>query len=302
MVVHTTRVSSLRPYSADRCGYDRTARGSYARCERREDVTDIDVHVLDRGRVRADTNFVIDGYKAASADDPNPDFEYADFGVWNLVIETPEETILWDTGPRPDAKEAWPDPLYGAFAYVDGPEHTLESDLDEAGFTVEDVDRVVTSHLHLDHAGNLDHFAGSGTPIHVHREELKFAYYSAVSGEGSIAYLASDFDRDLNWEIVHGERVQLVDGVELLHLPGHTPGLLGALIEVGEKTGLVAGDAAYVTANYAEERSMATSLLWDNREWANSIRYLKDLERRHDARVLLGHDLDQLNDVVGGWP
>jgi len=264
-------------------------------------MADIGVHVVDRGRVRADMNFVIDGYRAASADDPNPDFEYADFCVWNLVIDTPEETILWDTGPRPDAKEAWPDPLYGAFAYVGGPEHTLEDDLDEAGFAVGDIDRVVMSHLHLDHAGNLRLFADSDTPIHVHREELGFAYYSARSDEGSIAYLQSDFDHDLHWEIVHGERVQLVDGVELLHLPGHTPGLLGALIEAGGKAGLVAGDAAYVTANYADERPMATSLLWDNREWANSIRYLKDLQRRHHARVLFGHDLDQLNDVADGW-
>lgn len=265
-------------------------------------MADVDVHVLDRGRVRADRNFVIDGYVAASADDPNPDLEYADFAVWNLVIDAPEETILWDTGPHPNAAEYWPDPLYGAFAYVDGPEHPLDEDLEDAGFAVEDVDRVVMSHLHLDHAGGLEHFAGTDVPICVHRKELPFAYYSAVSGEGSIAYLQSDFDHDLAWQVVHGERVQLADGVELLHLPGHTPGLLGALIETHERTGLVAGDAAYVSANYDEQRPMAQSLLWDNREWARSLRYLKDLQRRHDARVLFGHDLDQLNAVAGRWP
>lgn len=265
-------------------------------------MADIDVHVLDRGRVRADMNFVIDGYVAASVDDPNPDFEYADFGVWNLVIETPEETILWDTGPHPEAAEYWPDPLYGAFAYVDGPEHPLEDDLADAGFGIEDVDRVVMSHLHLDHAGNLRRFAGTDTPIHVHREELGFAYYSAVSGKGSIAYFKPDFDHDLAWEIVHGNRTRLTEGVELLHLPGHTPGLLGALIDTEEGTGLVAGDAAYVAPNYIEELPMATSLLWDNRAWAESIRRLKDLERRHDATVLFGHDLEQLKTVADGWP
>lgn len=53
----------------------------------------------------------------------------------------------------------------------------------------------------------------------------------------------------------------LREGVELLHLPGHTPGLLGALLRTGEGALLVAGDAAYVGPNYEDERPMPTSLL-----------------------------------------
>jgi N-acyl homoserine lactone hydrolase len=265
-------------------------------------MADIDVHVIDRGRVRADMNFVLDGYASASASDPNPEHDYADFGVWNLVIETPEETILWDTGPAPDAKEYWPEALYETFAYIDGPDHSLDDDLEKAGFSTEDIDRVVMSHLHLDHAGNLDTFAGTNVPIHVHADELPFAYYSAVTGEGSIAYLKPDFDHDLAWEVVHGDRAALTDGIDLLHLPGHTPGLLGALIETPGRTGLVAGDIAYVAPNYEEGRPMAQSLLWSNRAWERSRHRLRDLEARHDAEVLYGHDLDQLRAIDDTWP
>lgn len=63
------------------------------------------VHVLDRGRIHADMNYVIDGYAMASADDPNPDHEYAEFCVWNLLIDISEEMILWNTGPYPEAEE-----------------------------------------------------------------------------------------------------------------------------------------------------------------------------------------------------
>ena len=40
---------------------------------------------------------------------------------------------------------------------------------------------------------------------------------------------APDFDRDLNWRVVEGDR-RLYEGFDLLHLPGHTPGLLGVLL------------------------------------------------------------------------
>jgi len=147
------------------------------------------------------------------------------------------------------------------------------------------------SHLHLDHAGGLSNFAGTGVPIYVHREELPFAYYSATTDEGSIAYLASDFDHDLNWEIVHGDSYHLTDGVELLHLPGHTPGLLGALVERAGDPLLVVGDEAYVEANY-EGSPMATSLLADSTAWRESLARCRDIQRETDADVLLGHDLE----------
>lgn len=36
-------------------------------------------------------------------------------------------------------------------------------------------------HLHLDHAGGLENFAGTDVPIYVHEAELKHAFYSIAS-------------------------------------------------------------------------------------------------------------------------
>jgi glyoxylase-like metal-dependent hydrolase (beta-lactamase superfamily II) len=261
---------------------------------------DFDVHLIDRGRIEADANFVLDGSVVATASEPNPDLEYAEFLVWNLVIDHPEATILWDTGSHPEAGDGyWPAPLYEAFAHVDAAEHDLANDLGDAGYSVEDIDAVVQSHLHLDHAGGLSHFEGTDTPVYVHERELEFAYRSAKTDTGSVAYFAPDFDRELNWRVVEGDR-QLVEGVELLHLPGHTPGLLGARLDRGDDTLLVVGDEAYWQANY-EGQSMAASLLWDNRAWRESLARVRDIERRADADVLLGHDLAMLERFEGGW-
>jgi glyoxylase-like metal-dependent hydrolase (beta-lactamase superfamily II) len=265
-------------------------------------MDDISVALVDRGRVRADMNYVVAGYSMASAADPNPERDVEEFVVWNAVIDHPEATILWDTGSHPDAGDGyWPAPLYQAFEHYDATEHRLENDLDEAGYSLRDIDAVVMSHLHLDHAGGLHNFDGSDIPVYVHEEEIKYAYYSAKTVEGSIAYLASDFDHDLNWEVVHRDRMTPFPGVELIRLPGHTPGLLGARVGHGERTLLVSGDETYVDANYVDEIPMGPGLVWSTTDWFDSLQTLKEEERLHDADVLYGHDLAQFESYEGGW-
>ena len=260
-----------------------------------------EVTLVDRGRVRADVASVVDGYTMATADDPNPEHERIDFVVWNAVIETADATYLWDTGCPADAAEYWPDPLYGAFEAYDAADHPLEGDLSAAGYGLSDIDAVVMSHLHLDHAGGLSAFEATDVPVYVHEEELKFAYYSAKTTEGSIAYLAPDFDRELNWEVVHRDRHTLADGFRLIHLPGHTPGVMGARVETPDGTLVIAGDECYVDANYREGAPLGPGLLWSERAWHGSLETVRELERRHDADVLYGHDLDRFEELAGTY-
>ena len=261
----------------------------------------MDLHLLDRGRIHADLNAALDGEVVATRGDRNPDLRYGEFAVWNLLVDHPEATVLWDTGSHPDAADGHgPAPLYEAFAHPDAAERDLETALDDVGYAVADVDWVVQSHLHLDHAGGLHRFEGTDVPVYVHRRELEHAYLSANSAAGGDAYLSGDFDRDLEWRVVDRRRYHLLEGVELLHLPGHTPGLLGAhLRRDGERDVLVAGDAAFLEANYEAGRSMGASLLYDSSANEESLGFLRDLERRHDARVVYGHDPGQFERLRG---
>lgn len=259
----------------------------------------MDLHLIDRGRLHADRNVALDGAVLAGHETPDPALSYDEYVVWNLLIDHPEATVLWDTGSHPAAAEGhWPAALFDAFAHVDADERDLATALDDVGYAVADVDMIVQSHLHLDHAGGLATFAGTDVPVYVHCRELEYAYRSAKTDSGDDAYLAADFDHDLCWRLVHGDR-QLLPGVELLELPGHTPGLLGAHVETEPRDLLVAGDQAFVAANYEEGRSMAASLLADSRAWEQSRRKLRERERRTDARVLYGHDLQQFERLDG---
>jgi len=259
----------------------------------------MELHLLDRGRIRADLNFALDAEVAAVHSNQSPELRYEEYAVWNLLVDHPDGTVLWDTGSHPEAADGyWPQPLFEAFAHTDAADHDLETALDEVGYGLDDIDLVVQSHLHLDHAGGLSQFEHRDVPVYVHRRELEHAYLSANSPAGGDAYLAADFDRDIDWRVVDGER-QLLPGIELLHVPGHTPGLLGAHIQRETDDLIVAGDVAFLAANYEQDREMGASLVYDSRAQAESLRRLRDRERRTDATVLYGHDPDQFDELQG---
>lgn len=267
-------------------------------------MVDATVSLVDRGTIHADLNFMLQSHTVGTAADPNPDIEMGEGPVYNLVIDHPEATILWDTGSHPEAGEGhWPAEMYAAFEHVDAAERDLETALDDVGYAVDDIDAVIQSHLHLDHAGSLYHFDGTDVPIYVHEEELKFAYYSAKSDAGSGAYVDADFDHDLNWEIIHGDGGTYFEDIELLHLPGHTPGLMGTRVDIdGYGTVVFAGDLAYTAPNYFDEIPMGGELLWSKRAWYDSLRRVKEIERRENAEVYCGHDPGHAAELADGLP
>jgi glyoxylase-like metal-dependent hydrolase (beta-lactamase superfamily II) len=269
-------------------------------------MADISVEYLDCGTIRNDLNFNAFGRTIATESDPEPVAERGDVPCYSLVIDHPEGVILWDTGSHPEAGDGhWPADLYDTMYHYDADTMTVERAIDEAGYSVDDVDYVVMTHLHMDHTGGLRHFEGTDVPIFVHEEELKFAYYSAKTPEGNIGYVDADFDRDLNWEIVHRQRETHFDDIEFIHLPGHTPGLIGGIIDIDDYgTLVVAGDLVNLKRNYENLDVPGTSHLSSLENWHESIYRLKEIERKRDVKtVLCGHDpeqYDQFNE--DGWP
>lgn len=265
-------------------------------------MVDATIDVIDRGKIRADINFFEEAATIASHSNPNPENEMIDIPVPQYVIDHPEATILWDTGSHEDALEShWPDWMIDVFRPYNANEHTLQGDLEKEEWSLDDIDCVVISHLHNDHAGGLHHFDGTDVPIYVHKDEIQFAYYSEKTDEGLDSYILHDFDHDLNWKIIHQERENHFEDIEFIHLPGHTPGLIGALVELEDETVVLAGDQFYRAANYEEGVPLGAGLMWSNRHWFESLQKCKELERRHDAEVVYGHDLEQFEETIDGW-
>ena len=153
--------------------------------------------LLDLGRLDVDDGFFIRGATAAVQSSPHPAYERRRVAVVAAVIEHPQAgPILFDTGCAQNADADWPAPAWDAFprtVYDD--QHHLDNALAAAGYGIGDIRAVVMGHLHLDHAGGLENFAGSGIPIYAHELEIKQHYYAVATKEDIGAYLPGD----LNW-------------------------------------------------------------------------------------------------------
>lgn len=258
---------------------------------------------LDRGTILSDQNYHREADMVATKSDPTPTVERAPTPVYNLLIDHPDGTLLWDTGSHPEAANGyWPTWLYDAFEHYDAENHRLDDALDAVGYQLSDIDYVIQTHLHMDHAGGLFHFEDEETPIIVHEDELKFAYYSSVTKQGSAGYVKQDFDRNLNWRVIHRDRTQLFDDIEFIRLKGHSPGTLAMLIHLDPNGSvLFTSDLIEVRENYENHRPPGPGILWDRENWLASLHTLQDLERRHEAEVIYGHEEDQLERILTGW-
>jgi len=76
------------------------------------------------------------------------------------VIEHPKGTVLYDTGNNDKIIEdpSYWGPLFDALQPVNTPDVAIDVQLEKIGLTPDDIEYVVVSHMHLDHAGNIAKF------------------------------------------------------------------------------------------------------------------------------------------------
>lgn len=176
------------------------------------------------------------------------------------VVEHPEGVILVDTGETARTAEPgyfprWhPYFQFGLREQVE-PESEIGPALRRLGIPPADVRWVVMTHLHTDHAGGLEHVAGS--EVLVSREELKDA--SGVMGRVR-GYLPHRWPRAFSPTPVpfvpepfgpfpESHALTAAGDVRVIPTPGHTRGHLSVAVDLGDTVFFFAGDASYTEAH-----------------------------------------------------
>lgn len=158
--------------------------------------------------------------------------------------------------------------------------------LARAGLQATDIDHVVQSHLHYDHAGGLEFFPHA--TAYVQREELR-VYADPPPGQEGF-YCAADWTHCSDWVRLDGEHDLFGDGrILLVPTPGHTLGHQSLMVHLDGGTVILASDAAYRPEEIAERR--VSSCFADAEAMLASFDRLAALRDEHDARVLFTHDL-----------
>jgi hypothetical protein len=127
-----------------------------------------------------------------------------------------------DFGPFPlDYPELVPPQVNDLFSRVDyTPDMNLAAQIAATGNDIRDVKMIIMGHLHLDHAGGLEPFRGTGVPVHVHELELKHAFYSVATKSDLGVYFPHYLTFDINWVPFHGSFYEIAPGLNIHHSPG----------------------------------------------------------------------------------
>ncbi|MEX2611440.1 MAG: MBL fold metallo-hydrolase [Gemmatimonadota bacterium] len=171
-----------------------------------------------------------------------------------LLVETPDALVLVDNGAGNKEAEKFEE-IYGI--QNAGAPTRLEDAIRAAGFAPDDVDVVVDTHLHFDHAGGNTYRDEDGQI----RLSFPRARYVAQRGEFEYAhvdnerirasYLAHNFDPVMEagrLELLEGD-AEIVPGVCYRRTPGHTPHHASVLIRSEGETACFLADVMPTTAH-----------------------------------------------------
>lgn len=225
---------------------------------------------------------------------PKPAFTYMrnwdarqDLPLIMFVIEGGEAPVVVDTGA--DVSRAWE--IHG-IKMEQARQEQPEVVLHDAGIDPDAVQLVVNSHLHWDHSSGNHLFPNARVVIQ--QTELDFArkpvtwhktQFEALPG--LVAAWRKAEDRVCP---VDGD-VELVPGISVVALPGHTPGSQGVLVEAATQRYLIAGDCVYLYENWEGDADhIPVGLYTDLVAYERSIHKIEDLNCEvipsHDFRVL----------------
>jgi glyoxylase-like metal-dependent hydrolase (beta-lactamase superfamily II) len=163
----------------------------------------------------------MDGVVKALLEDPH----LLDASVTGFLVNTGKQLILVDAG--------------GGTWYGGGALGHLAGSLRSAGYTPEEVDLVLITHLHADHVGGLTTRDGnrvfSNAEVYVGKAESDFWLSPQIAAKApkdaqpffqSAQAIAAPYIKAGKWHRFNGSK-PIVDGVQLVPLLGHTPGHTG---------------------------------------------------------------------------
>src|SRR5260370_6778369 len=187
-------------------------------------VGDIEVTALFDGAAVFDAHWLngtkatMDGVVNALQEDPR----LLDVSDEGFLVNTGKQRILVDAG----AGTWWGGGVLGR----------LEGSLRSAGYTPEEVDIVLVTHLHSDHVGGLTTQDGKrvfpNADVYVVKAESDFWLSPEIAAKApkdaqpffqSTQSIAAPYIKAGKWHTFSGSE-PIVDGMQVVPLPGHTPG------------------------------------------------------------------------------
>lgn len=261
----------------------------------------IKIHILHCGRVRVDRSLPF-REKTLHPAPYTGFFRKPEYQIWLPVsaylVEHPKGLVLIDTGWHTDVREDQKKHL-GWFHYsinkAELPEgQAIHEQLEQRGIKTRDLDHVILSHLHSDHASGLK-LVRDAKKILV--SELE---WTSANGNQKIRYVPS------MWEEVNvgtyafnqsdlGPRHSSFDlfqdgSVQFIHTPGHTTGIASTMIQRNNKFVLLFADVGYARKSWEQMIPPGTAV--NMKQAIESLEWVQMMSRQHNCvESLASHEV-----------
>jgi glyoxylase-like metal-dependent hydrolase (beta-lactamase superfamily II) len=205
--------------------------------------------------------------------------------VWAIKARN-GETIVVDTGCSP---------AQGAARKVPGFVNPVEV-LGRLGATADSVSKVVITHMHWDHVGNIEAYlqAFPKAKFYVQQREFDFCVKNPVVNRKPIAILFDPLASQVVGGLAGSDRLVLVNGdynlapgVDLSLAPGHTLGLQVVRVNTAKGPAVVGSDCAHVFRGYRE--NIPSCFIMDMPAWVESFDKVK--AKASLELIFPGHDV-----------
>lgn len=176
--------------------------------------------------------------------------------IYAWLVEHPEGLILIDTGETSRVQEPGYFPRWHPYYRLGvrgevKPDEEIGPRLRQLGFSPDDVDKVVMTHLHTDHAGGLAHFPNSEILIARREFETASGFTGRLQG-----YLPNrwpewlsptlfDLEPDAYGPFPQSLPVTDAGDLRIVGTPGHTNAHVSVVLEEDGRSIFFAGDTSY---------------------------------------------------------
>lgn len=202
--------------------------------------------------------------------------------AWLLQNLETQELILIDAGPAEDVE--WGRRYHNPIERTK--EQRLEAQLQRYGIKPEDIETVILTHLHWDHAYGV--LLLPNAKVYVQKREMQYSVapmrtdykHYEINVKSQIPFFLNFYNR---MEFLDGD-VTFREGLDIITLPGHSPGSQGVVADTGRGRFIMAGDLINTIENW---ETRIPSGIYGNMQ--DSLDSLDKMEKYH-ATVLPSHD------------
>ena len=197
-----------------------------------------------------------------------------------------EKKVLVDTGP---SDPEWASLHHRPLAKSSSQE--IKNALNKYGLRPDDIEVVIFTHLHWDHCFNLEHFPKA--TFWVQKTELQYAVAPLPTAyrtyEAGVPGVQPPWMKVFgSLKLADGDQ-EILPGIRVLYLPGHSPGSQGVVVDTGAGQWLIAGDNVplYENCDGDGSQDIIPSGIYENlHSYYDSLKIII----KYHNRILPGHE------------